>query len=162
MNGSIRLSAKERRSCLTLHRLARAPRRALVLLLLASGRSYRQIARDTLASPRSIAAVKRDFERGGLAHVLETKPQSVSVTSWLIVVTRWLLSFTPRDFRFFRGRCSCELPALLLWEREGICLSPETVRRGMRRMDFVWRRPRPMVGWICRSFVACSGSRGRP
>jgi putative transposase len=38
------------------------------------------------------------------------------------------------------------LLALLLREREDIRLSPETVRRGLHRMAFVWRRPRPVVG----------------
>jgi len=38
------------------------------------------------------------------------------------------------------------LLASLLWEQEGLRLSAETVRRGMRRMEFVWRRPRPVVG----------------
>jgi len=47
---------------------------------------------------------------------------------------------------FFRSRWSCALLALLLWEREGVKLSPETVRRGLHRMEFVWRRPRPIVG----------------
>jgi putative transposase len=146
MDGSIRLSAKERKACLKVYRSARAARRALVLLLLANGRSYRQIGRDTLASPTLIASVKHDFERGGLARVLEAEPRSVSVAYWLIVISRWLLSCAPRDFGFFRSRWSCELLALLLWEREGIRLSPETVRRGMHRMEFVWRRPRPVVG----------------
>jgi hypothetical protein len=74
MDGSIRLSAMERKSCLKVYRSARAARRALVLLLLAGGRSCRQIGRDTLASPALIAAVKRDFESGGLARVLGTEP----------------------------------------------------------------------------------------
>jgi transposase len=56
------------------------------------------------------------------------------------------LKSTPQDFGFFRSRWSCGLLALLLWEREGIRLSPETVRRGMHRREFVWRRPRPVVG----------------
>jgi putative transposase len=146
MDGSIRLSAKERKACLKLYRSARAARRALVLLLLDDEHSYRQIGTAALASPTLIAAVKRDFQSGGLAGVLETEPRETSVAYWLIPVMRWLFSFTPQDFGFFRSRWSCELLALLLREREGIRLSPETVRRGMHRMEFVWRRPRPVVG----------------
>jgi putative transposase len=146
MDGSIRLSAKERKACLKLYRSARLARRALVLLLLASGRSYRQIGRDVLASPTLISAVKRDFESGGLACALGTEQRTVSVPYWLTVVMRWLVSFTPRDFDFFRSRWSCELLALLLREREDIRLSAETVRRGLHRIGFVWRRPRPVVG----------------
>jgi putative transposase len=146
MDGSIRLSAKERKACLKVYRSARTARRALVLLLVDDGQSYRRIREATLASPTLIAAVRRDFETGGLARVLGTEQRAISVAYWLIVVMRWLLSFTPRDFGFFRTRWSCELLALLLREREGIRLSPETVRRGMRRMEFAWRRPRPVVG----------------
>jgi transposase len=146
MDGSIRLSMRERKTCLKVYRSARAARRALVLLLLAEQQSYRQIGSAALASPTLIAAVKRDFQTGGLARVLGTQRRTVSVPYWLIVVMRWLLSFTPRDFGFFRSRWSCELLALLLREREGIRLSPETVRRGLHRMEFVWRRPRPIVG----------------
>jgi transposase len=146
MDGSIRLSAKERKACLKLYRSARAARRALVLLLLADQRSYRQIRTATLASPTLIADVKRDFRSGGMARVLQAERRETSVAYWLIVVMRWLLSFTPRDFGFFRSRWSCELLASMLWERENIRLSPETVRRGLHRMEFVWRRPRPIVG----------------
>jgi putative transposase len=146
MDGSIRLSSKERKVCLKTYRSARIARRALVLLLLSDGRSYRQIGQAAFASPTLIASVKRDFRGGGLAKVLETQRPDVSVAYWLVVVMRWLLQFTPQDFGFFRSRWSCELLALLLWEREDIRLSPETVRRGMHRMEFVWRRPRPVVG----------------
>jgi len=146
MDGSIRLSAKERKACLRVYRSARAARRALVLLLLDDEQSYRRIREATLASPTLIAAVKRDFQHGGLDRVLQAERRDASIAYWLIVVMRWLLSFTPQDFGFFRSRWSCELLALVLREREGIRLSPETVRRGMHRMEFVWRRPRPVVG----------------
>jgi putative transposase len=146
MDGSIRLSMRERKACLKMYRLARTARRALLLLLLADEHSYRQIGNAAFASPTLIAAVKRGFQVDGLARVLESEPWQVSVAYWLIVVMRWLLHFTPQGFGFFRSRWSCELLALLLREREGIRLSPETVRRGMHRMEFVWRRPRPVVG----------------
>ncbi|MGB8683595.1 MAG: IS630 family transposase [Candidatus Binatus sp.] len=146
MDGSIRLSLRERKACLKVYRSARAARRALIVLLLAEGRSYRQIRTAVLASPTLIAAIQRDFRQGGVDSVLKTERREASVPYWLIVVMRWLVSFTPRDFGFFRSRWSCELLALLLHEREGIRLSPESVRRGMRRMEFVWRRPRPVVG----------------
>jgi len=146
MDGILRLSAKERKACLKTYRAASTARRALVLLLLAEGRSYRQIAAATLASPTLIRAVKKDWQAGGVARVVGTEEQPFAVAWWLIVVVRWLLHKTPQDFGFFRTRWSCALLASLLWEQEGIRLSAETVRRGMRRMEFVWRRPRPVVG----------------
>jgi len=146
MDGHLRLSAKERKTCLSTYRAARQARRALVLLLLAEGRSYREICSAALASPTMIAAVKRDWQAGGTARVLGAEEPSYVVAHWLIVVVRWLLHKTPQDFGFFRTRWSCGLLALLLWEQENIRVSAETVRRGLVRMEFVWRRPRPVVG----------------
>jgi putative transposase len=146
MDGHLRLSARERNTCLKTLRAARSARRALILLLLAEGQSYRAIGVATFASPTLIRSVKRDFAAGRLGKALRTEEVPAMVPSWLIIVVRWLLKSTPQDFRFFRTRWSCALLALLLWEQEGVRLSPETIRRGLHRMRFVWRRPRPVVG----------------
>ena len=146
MEGSIRLSAKERKTLLQVYRAARTARRALILLHLAEGWSYRGIMDAALVSPTMVAAVKRDFAAGGIAQVLGQEPRPVVIASWLMVVVRWLVNSTPQDFGFFRSRWSCAVLALLLWQREGIRVSPETVRRGLHQMEFVWRRPRPVVG----------------
>jgi transposase len=146
MDGYLRLSAAERKTCLAVYRRDRAARRALVLLLLAAGRSYREIVAAALVGPNLVAAVKRDFAAGGVGRALGGEPTSGVVPAWWLVVARWLATRTPRDFGFFRSRWSCALVALLLWERRGLRLSPETVRRGLHQMDFVWRRPRPVVG----------------
>jgi transposase len=146
MDGSIRLSPAQRKRLLKVYRQASASRRAFVLLLLADGWSYRRLGQTAYASPTLIRAVKSDFAKGGVDRVLGTDPRPVAVPYWLIIVVRWLLEKTPRDFGFFRGRWSCGLLALLLWERHGLRLSAETVRRGLRRQQFVWRRPRPVVG----------------
>jgi putative transposase len=146
MDNSIRLSSDERKTLLQAYRQALVARRALVLLLLAEGRSYRDIGAAAFASPAMIASVKKNFAAGGVARVLGREERPFAVAYWLIVVVRWLLHKTPRDFGFFRSRWSCAALALLLWEREGIRLSAETVRRGLHQMEFVWRRPRPVVG----------------
>jgi hypothetical protein len=146
MDGYLQLSPEERNICLATYRGARAARRALVLLLLADGRSYRDIGIAALASPGLVRAVKRDYTTGGLDFALGRAAKPVTVAHWLIVVVRWLLQFTPRDFGFFRARWSCGLLTMLLWEQHGLRTSPETIRRGLHRMEFVWRRPRPVVG----------------
>jgi putative transposase len=146
MDGSIRLSAEERKTLLQAYRGASIARRALVLLLLAEGWSYRGIGVATFASPTMIRSVKRNFAAGGVGRVLGAEERPFVVASWLIVVVRWLLQNTPRDFGFFRTRWSCALLAMLLWERQRIRLSAESVRRGLHQMEFVWRRPRPVVG----------------
>ena len=146
MDGHLQLSAQERKTCLKVYRAARSSRRALVMLLLAEGLPYRQLSGVAFASPTLIRTVKRDFAAGGLERVLGTQEPVATIAEWLLVVVRWLLRFTPQDFGFFRSRWSCALLAALLWEREGVRISPETVRRGLHRMEFVWRRPRPVVG----------------
>jgi transposase len=99
-----------------------------------------------LATPTMIRAVKKDWETGGVARVLGTEERPFVLAYWVIVVVRWLLHYTPQDFGFFRTRWSCALLAMLLWEEENIRVSPETIRRALVRMEFVWRRPRPVVG----------------
>jgi transposase len=146
MDGYLRLSPKERKTCLATYRAARQSRRALILLLLDEGRSYRQISTAMLATPTMIRAVKKDWETGGVARVLGTEERPFVLAYWVIVVVRWLLHYTPQDFGFFRTRWSCALLAMLLWEEENIRVSPETIRRALVRMEFVWRRPRPVVG----------------
>jgi len=149
MDGSIHLSKKDRKIALHAYRhaaCARTVRRALVLVLLDRRWSYRRIAEATLVSHETIAEVKRSYLEQGLEAALGRKPERFVVPFWLIIVLRWLLSHTPQDFRFFRQRWSCEMLSILLREEHGIRLSAETVRRGLRRMDFVWRRPRPVIG----------------
>jgi transposase len=146
MDGDLRLSARERKMCLTTYRAARQARRALILLQLDQGRSYREITAATLASPTMIRSVKKAWSAGGVAQALSSEPRTVVVASWLLVAVRWLLAKTPQDFGFFRTRWSCALLALLLWEKQQMRVSPETVRRGLARQEFVWRRPRPVVG----------------
>jgi putative transposase len=146
MDGSIRLSIEERNTLLQAYRGASIARRALVLLLLSEGWSYRRIGKATFASPTMIASLKKNFAADGVPRVLGAEERPLTVAYWLIVVVRWLLHKTPRDFGFFRTRWSCALLAMLLWQQERIRLSTETVRRGLHRMEFVWRRPRPVVG----------------
>jgi putative transposase len=146
MDGYLRLSPQERKTCLTTLRADRPARRALVLLLLAEGRSYRDLNAIAFASPTLVRSVKRDFAAGGVDRVLSSEPRPFVVAYWLMLVMQFLVNHTPRDFGFFRSRWSCALLALLLWERHRLRISPETIRRGLHRMDFVWRRPRPVVG----------------
>jgi hypothetical protein len=65
---------------------------------------------------------------------------------WLLRVAHWLLTTTPEDFGYFSRRWSWEtLAEVLPWEN-GARKSEATIRRGLKRLGFVWRRPRPVVG----------------
>jgi transposase len=148
MDGIFRLSPRDRKAALRSYRQAPSAvvvRKALVLLLLDRDWSYRQITGATFVSSSTIIALKRQYRDGGLDAALSRNQRDSVIPFWLIVILRWLVSHTPQDFGFFRQRWSCEMLALLLKEKNRIRLSAETIRRGLRRMDFVWRRPRPVL-----------------
>jgi putative transposase len=149
MDGSIRLAPEERKILLQVYRScdARLARRAHVLLLLDDGLSYREVRAFLYASNDLIADCVRRFRKGGIYDALETdghpKPPDAD---WFPAVQDWVRNAMPQDFGYFRQRWTCEMLAeVLAWEK-GIHLSPETVRRGLHRAGFVWRRPRPVVG----------------
>jgi putative transposase len=148
MDGSIRVSAGQRKALLRLFRSAgevTTSRRAQIILLLADGRGHREIRAVAYASFAFIADCAERFRRGGLAG-LRDEPAERPWPLWLQKVIAWLANRTPEDFGYFRSRWSCEsLAEVLAWET-GIRLSAETVRRGLHQAGFVWRRPRPVVG----------------
>jgi putative transposase len=150
MDGSIRLSAAERKALLQLvHRGpdVREARRAHVLLLLAEGWSVRRIAEALFASADLVCSVRRRFDEGGTTAALAPDAaRTKRVPWWHLILERWLLARTPRDFGFFRARWSCAILGTLLAERCGVRLSRESVRRAVHELGFVWRRPRPVVG----------------
>lgn len=149
MDGSIRLSRDQRKTLLDAYRSgnARVARRSHVLLLLDDGLSYREVRAVLYASNDLIADCVRRFREGGIDEALEANgPPSRSEADWLPLVEEWLRNATPQDFGYFRQRWTCDMLAeVLAWE-EDIRLSAETVRRGLRRAGFVWRRPRPVLG----------------
>jgi transposase len=147
MEGSIRLSAEERKVLLSAVRCGcPGSRRANIVLLATDGWSYRDIRDALFASFDLIAQCIACFRKGGVAAVLGEEPAAKQVPAWLKRVSGWLTHRTPQDFGFFRSRWSCGLLAeTLAWET-GLRLSAETVRRGLKRLGWVWRRPRPVVG----------------
>jgi transposase len=124
----------------------RVSRRAQVVLLLSSGWSWREVRAIAFVSYDLIRDCLARWKRGGAAAVVEVAERSPATPSWLGRVLRWLTEKTPRDFGYFRSRWSCAtLAETLAWET-GVRLSGETLRRILRRVGWVWRRPRPVVG----------------
>jgi transposase len=151
MDGSIQLRPEERKTLLAHYRKSSDPAvrlRAHILLLLAAGHPWSQIADMLFTSPRTISRWKGRFERKGVEAVCDSsrgRPVVLGVW-WVAVVIRWVLAKTPRDFGFLRSRWSCATLVLLLWEEQRIAVSAETIRRHLRREQIVWRRPRPVLG----------------
>lgn len=149
MEGSIRLTVKQRKTTLRIYRgggNARVARRAHILLLLDRGCSYREIMEFTFCGSDLIADVKRRFLHGDVETALAEPTDDASIPFWQIVVACWVLQKTPRDFGYFRSRWTCEILAELLRQEHQIAVSGETVRRGLHELGFAWRRPRPTVG----------------
>lgn len=147
MDGSIRLSAADRKTLLAVYRAGAGirSRRAQVILLAADGWSVREIRSATFTSFDFIAETVTTFRgEGGDAVTREAPPRLLP--AWAVWVARWLARKTPEDFGFFRRRWSCEIMATVLSWKKKAQVSTETVRRVMRRLGYVWRRPRPVVG----------------
>jgi transposase len=151
MDGIIHLSDAQRKVVLRVYRGsgdARISRRGHVLLLLAEGRSWREIMRITFCSSSLIRNVSHAMQAGGIDGVLGRKEQrSIAVVWWVMVVLRWLQNRTPHDFGFLRWRWTCGLLALMLWDSYRVRLSAETIRRALHQHGFVWRRPR-VRSWV--------------
>ena len=149
MDGSIQVTDQERKMLLQAYRSgvdSRISRRAHVVLLRAEGLTWQQIKTVLFCSFDLISQALKAFAGGGVSGVLERGAAQRPIPTWLLKILRWLTNSTPRDFGYFRSRWSCETLAHLLAFETGRWLSGETVRRGLHRLGFVWRRPRPVLG----------------
>jgi putative transposase len=148
MDGSIRLSEEERKVLLQAYRsgsCVRVARRAQIVLLLADGWSYREVREATFASYDLIKDCLERIRADGIRAVLETS-ESRQPPPWWRRVVAWLTKSQPEDFGYYRARWSCAMLAeVLAWET-GVRRSAETIRRALRQSNWVWRRPRPVVG----------------
>ncbi len=151
MDGIIHLKPSERKTLLEHYRKSTDPSirlRAHILLLLAEGYSWSRIAAMLYTSSHTIHRWKTRFEQEGLAGVLESRRGRPveSLCWWVAVVIRWIAEKTPRDFGFLRSCWSCATLVVLLWQEHNVRVSAETVRRWLHREQWVWRRPRPVLG----------------
>jgi transposase len=146
---STTLSADQRDTLLRYYRGGAGPRlrlRAHILLLLADGRTWDDIAAALYCSTRTVARWKKRFDQGGLAALHGRRPGPTGQGGgWAAVVVGWALGLAPRAFGFARSRWCCATLALLLWRQHQVAVSRETVRRWLHSADIVWRRPRPVV-----------------
>jgi len=147
MDGSIRLSGAERKALLQLYRSGRPGfRYAHVVLLVADGHTVREVREAAYASFDLINIALTRFRVGGIAALSDDIRVGRPAPAWLARVAEWVSSKTPEDFGYFRTRWSCEtLAEVLAWHAK-VRTSAESVRRGLKRLGFVWRRPRPVVG----------------
>lgn len=147
MDGSIRLSDPDRKALLQLFRSGRPGfRYAHVVLLVADGFSVREVRDLAYASFDLINVALARFRADGVAALNDGGKPRPQAPAWLARVAEWVSTKTPEDFGYFRTRWSCETLAHVLAWHADVHTSAETVRRGLKRLGFVWRRPRPVVG----------------
>jgi transposase len=150
MYGSIRLSARERKTLLQEVRQDPDPQRRLrahPLLLLHDGWTWHTSADVLFTSCSTINRWRQRYHRGGLAAVLESPHRRPARSSWWVaLVVGWVTAQSPRDFGFYRSRWSCGTVAVLLRQDQRITISAATIRRRLHEQGLVWRRPRPVLG----------------
>lgn len=150
MDGSIRLSATDRKTLLDVYRRGTDPERRLrahILLLLDAGQPWALIAAVLFTSTATINRWRKRSLAEGVGAIAGRRAWRARVREWWVAVAlRWVLERSPTEFRFVRSRWTCEAVAVLLREDYRIRVSRETVRRRLRAHGLVYRRPRPVLG----------------
>jgi putative transposase len=147
---SISLTPAERQALLDHYRRSADPaigHRAHILLLLDAGHPWATIEAVLFCSFATISRWKRRFEAEGVDAVLGRPPgrRRSGIHVWASLVVRWVMTFSPTEFRFTRSRWSCEAAAVVLREDFRVRVGRETVRVWLRSAGLVWRRPRPTI-----------------
>lgn len=149
MDGSIQLSARERKVLLQEVRRGSDPERRLrahIVLLLGEDWSWNVIVAVLFTSTSTINRWRKRYLAGGVQAVLESARPRRRWHWWISLVIHWVTLQSPRDFGFYRSRWTCATLVTLLAEDYGVHTSRETVRRRLHEQDMVWRRPRPVLG----------------
>ena len=147
---SICLPPSAHKALLDLYRRSAEPEvrlRAHILLLLGADHPWATISAVLFCSSSTISRWKARFEKGGVDAVFG-RPRGrrrSGIHVWASLVVRWVLAFSPTDFRFVRSRWSCESVAVVLREDFRVKVGRETVRLWLREAGLVWRRPRPVI-----------------
>lgn len=118
-----------------------------IALLASDGRSPTEIARVLFCSRTTVYAVVSRFVREGEAafddrHKRGPEPSLGKEADER--VEKLLEEDSPATHGWLRSRWSCKLLALQFLSERLASVSRETVRRALHRLDFRWRRPRPV------------------
>ena len=147
MDGHLRSSASERKRLLDAFRAATSAEERLrwhVVLLWSHGYPWELIAAVLFCSTATIGRWVGRYREHGLAGVAPVRPPRHGCW-WVARVLVWVKEYTPTHFGLVRSRWTCGVLVLLLARECQVCVGRESVRRQLRRHDFVWRRPRPAL-----------------
>ena len=118
-----------------------------IALLASEGRSPTEIARVLFCSRTTVYGVGSRFVGEGRAAFDDRRlrgPRPLLGQEAIEHVQKLLEEDSPIEHGWLRSRWSCKLLAVQLLRERLVCLSRQTVRRGLHKVGFRWRRPRPV------------------
>jgi transposase len=146
MSGS-RLSAGERRRVSNLLQRtndAHLYRRALAVLEYSRGKSVAEIAESLEVSRQSVYNWIDRFQHHDILELVDA-PHPGRPSEWLgeaEALLQALLMQKPEQFGYCATYWTVPLLQEQLWHMTERYYSDSTIRRGLRRLDYVWKRPR--------------------
>src|SRR5262249_14351520 len=174
---SLKLNAWQRRRLrrqLRATRDARLDRRTLAILEVDRGRSVPDVATSLGVEPRTIYYWAEAYLRGHDPAALADAERPGRPSLWaegLRSQLRAAMALSPQDLGYFSADWTVPLLRDYLGDQGDVRPSDDTIRRGRRRLGYVWTRPRRGVGKTSGGPAAppggcppgpCCGRRTRP
>jgi putative transposase len=148
---SIAIAPAERKDLISRMKRESKPSRRLrmhIVLLTCDGRSPTEIARTIFCSRTTVYSIVGRFMHEGQAAFEDCKrrgPAPLVDDSAQELIEGLTEEALPAERGWLRSRWSCKLLSLELFKERALLVSRETVRRVLHRLDFRWRRPRPVA-----------------
>jgi putative transposase len=148
---SIALTPQERKDLICRMKRERRPSRRLrmhIVLLAADGHRPARIARVLYCSRTTVYAIVKRFVRERQAAFDDRGrrgPKPLLDQSANERIEALVEEEMPAVHGWLRSRWSCSLLMVQLFKERALLVSRETVRRALHRLEFRWRRPRPIA-----------------
>jgi len=148
---SITLTSAERKELIVGMKREIKPSRRLrmhIVLLASDGHRPARIARVLYCSRTTVYAVAYRFVREGRAAFEDRGrrgPRPLLDRSACERIEALVEEQTPIAYGWLRSRWSCSLLTLQLFRERALLVGRETIRRTLHRLEFRWRRPRPVA-----------------
>jgi putative transposase len=147
---SITITPEERKDLIVRMKRERKPSRRLrmhIVLLASDGYSPTHISRVLFCSRTTVYAVAHRFVGEGQPAFDDQKRRGPRPLLDLLAQKRietLVEEHSPTEHGWLRSRWSCSLVVLQLFRERALLVGRETIRRALHRLDFRWRRPRPV------------------
>jgi transposase len=148
---SIALTPQERKDLICRMKRERRPSRRLrmhIVLLAADGHRPARIARVLYCSRTTVYAIVKRFVRERQAAFDDSGrrgPKPLLDQSANERIEALVEEEMPAVHGWLRSRWSCSLLMVQLFKERALLVSRETIRRALHRLEFRWRRPRPIA-----------------